>query len=168
MKAVYGLYPDAATAQQAVDRLRAEGVVMDRITILTPYPIEGSEFFERDARTAMWWYASLGGVAGLSAATGLLWVGETSWPLNVGGLPTFAWWPNLIIMFEMTMLGAILATVATLVVSARLGRGSVLHDSAVSDGLILVGVEQPSATQVPMLRRALEAPSGPAAVRAID
>ena len=40
--------------------------------------------------------------------------------MNVGGLPIFAWWPNLIIIFELTMLGAITATVVTLVVSALL------------------------------------------------
>ena len=55
----------------------------------------------------------------LGVSFGLAWITETSWPMNVGGLPTFAWWPNLIIVFELTMLGAILATVATLVVSAR-------------------------------------------------
>ncbi len=35
-------------------------------------------------------------------------------------------------MFELTMLGAILATVATLAVSARLGPGSKLYDPEVS------------------------------------
>ena len=35
-------------------------------------------------------------------------------------MPIVAWWPNLIIIFELTMLGAILATVVTLFVTALL------------------------------------------------
>ena len=33
---------------------------------------------------------------------------EMSWPINVGGLPIFAWWPNLIIIFDVviTLVGA--------------------------------------------------------------
>ena len=38
---------------------------------------------------------------------------------QTGNMPIVAWWPNLIVMFELTMLGAILATVITLFVSAR-------------------------------------------------
>ena len=51
-------------------------------------------------------------------------------------------WPNLIIIFEMTMLSAILATVVTLLVSAGIpSRGGKIYDPEVSDGYILVGVE---------------------------
>jgi hypothetical protein len=55
------------------------------------------------------------------------------------------------------MLGAIVATVATLVVTARLGRPSVLYDPEVSDGKILVGIEDPPDTAVPDLKTALGA-----------
>jgi hypothetical protein len=79
----------------------------------------------------------------MATALGLAWITETWWPIDVGGLPAFAWWPNLIITFELTMLGAIIATVATLVVTASLGRGGRLYDGEVSDGKILVGVENP-------------------------
>jgi hypothetical protein len=89
----------------------------------------------------MWWIACGGGLLGMSTGLGLSWLTETSWPIDVGGLPIFAWWPNLIITFELTMLGAILAAVVTLIVSARLGRSSTIYDPAVSDGMILVGVE---------------------------
>jgi len=105
--------------------------------------MENHDFGQRDKATWMWWIACGGGLVGMATAFGLAWLTETSWPMNVGGLPIFAWWPNLIIIFELTMLGAILATVATLVVSADLGRRSRLYDPEVSDGKILVGVENP-------------------------
>ena len=141
MKAVYGLYATGQAAQQAVNRLRAAGVADRDITIMSPQPMEDFEFGHMNRKTWMWWIACGGGLLGMSTGLGLSWLTETSWPIDVGGLPIFAWWPNLIITFELTMLGAILAAVVTLIVSARLGRSSTIHDPAVSDGMILVGVE---------------------------
>ncbi len=162
MSAVYGLYPDGQSAQQAVNRLRAAGIVDHDITVISAQPMEEYEFGQRDKATWMWWFACLGGLVGMSAGYGLAWVSEVSWEINTGGLPVFAWWPNLIIMFELTMLGAITATVATLVVSALLpSRGSTLYDPEVTtDGKILVGVENPPEGSVRDLEQSLGAPPG--------
>ena len=157
MSSIYGLYDDGSAAQAAVDALRACGTPDESITIATPYPMDGFEFFHRDARTWMWWVACAGSALGLTAGAALLWVGETRWPIDVGGLPTFAWWPNLIIMFELTMLGGILATVVSLVVTAGFGRTTPPYDAAVSDGLILVGVAPATTDSVPALERTLVA-----------
>ena len=168
MSAVYGLYADGQSAQQAVNRLRAAGIVDRDITVISAQPMEEYEFGQMEKTTWMWWFACLGGLVGMFTGFGLAWLTETSWPMNVGGLPIFAWWPNLIIMFEMTMLGAIIATVATLVVSALLpSRGRTLYDPEVTTGgKILVGVENPPAGSVPDLERSLAAPPG-ASVRRI-
>jgi len=157
VKAVYGLYPDGRAAQQAVNRLRAAGFADRDITVLSPQPMEDYEFGRRDKATWMWWIACGGGLVGMATALGLTWLTEMSWPIDVGGLPSFAWWPNLIILFELTMLGAIVATVATLIVTARLGRRSGLYDPAVSDGKILVGIEYPPDGAVAELETALGA-----------
>lgn len=161
MRAVYGLYPNGDSAQQAVNRLRAAGIVDRDITVISSQPMEDYEFGEMDKATWMWWIACLGGLIGMSAGLGLSWLTETSWPMNVGGLPTFAWWPNLIITFELTMLGSILATVATLIVTAFLpGKGRNLYDPEVTDGQILVGVEDPPEGSIPNLQATLGAPPG--------
>jgi ActD protein len=160
VKAVYGLYPTGQAAQQAVNRLRTAGVSDREITIMSSQPMEDFEFGHMGGKTWMWWIACGGGLLGMATADGLAWLTEMSWPINVGGLPTFAWWPNLIIIFELTMLGAILATVITLVVSARLGRTSTIYDPAVSDGKILVGVEETSDARVRELEAALRAVAG--------
>ena len=160
MKAVYGLYPDGASAQQAVNRLRAAGLADREITILSAQPMEDFEFGHIDSKNYLWWIACLGGVIGNAIGFFLTWLTETSWPINVGGLPTYAWWPNLIIIFELTMLGAILATVIGLVVTAGLGRMKGLYDPEVSDGAILVGVENPAADKTEDLHKALQASPG--------
>ncbi len=160
VKAVYGLYPDGHSAQQAVSRLHAAGVHDRDITIQSAQPMEDFEFGHRDKATWMWWIACGGGLVGMASALGLSWLTEMSWPIDVGGLPIFAWWPNLIITFELTMLGAILATVITLVVTARLGRRSTIYDAEVSDGKILVGVTNPAESAIADLEAALGAPKG--------
>ena len=161
MKAVYGLYRDGQAAQQAVNRLRAAGIADRDITVISAQPMEDYEFGHMDKATWMWWLACLGGLIGMSVGFGLTWVTETAWPMDVGGLPIYAWWPNLIIIFELTMLGAITATVATLVVSGvAADPGRALYDPEVTDGNILVGVENPSPTSVSDLEMALSAPPG--------
>jgi hypothetical protein len=161
MKAVYGLYSDGGSAQQAVNRLRAAGIANRDITVISAQPMEEYEFGQMDKDTWMWWLACLGGLIGMAVGFGLTWLTETSWPIVVGGLPIYAWWPNLIIIFELTMLGAITATVATLAVSALLpSRGGKLYDPEVTDGSILVGVENPAPSSVSELETALGAPAG--------
>jgi hypothetical protein len=147
MSAVYALYPDGHQAQRAVDRLRAAGLGDDDITVISGQPMEDFEFGEMHKSTYIWWIACAGGLIGFALSTWLAWVTETSWRLNTGGMPVVAWWPNLIVMFELTMLGAILATVVTLIVTAGLGRRRpALYDPEVSKGKILVGVEGARAT----------------------
>src|SRR5260221_13498050 len=105
----------------------------------------------------MWSPAPGGGVGGLAAAGWLTSMPETSWPIQTGNMPIVSWWPNMIIMFEMTMLGAILATVLTLLVSGGLlRRRPLLYDPEVTDGKILVGVEDATETAMPELERALK------------
>jgi hypothetical protein len=160
MKAVYGLFGDGQSAQQAINRLRAAGIPEGEIVVMSSHPMEEYEFGHKDSKTWIWWIACAGGLVGMAAAFGLSWLTEMSWPINVGGLPTFAWWPNLIIIFELTMLGAIIATVATLVVTAGLGRRPSFYDPEVSDGKILVGVANPSDGAVRDLQAALAAQGG--------
>ena len=144
MKAVYGLYVDPHSAQQAVTNLRSAGIADKDITVISSEPFEHFEFGHRDAKTAMPWIAAGAGIIGLVLTYFLLAASQESWPLVTSGMPIVPLWTNLIIIFEMTMLSAILATVITLLITAGLpSRGGKLYDPEVSDGYILVGVENP-------------------------
>ena len=158
MSAVYALYSDPDAAQRAVDGLHAAGLDDSRITILTGEPFEEHAFAHRDKATWIWYIASVGGLLGLLGSTWLTRMTELAWPLQTGNMPIVAWWPNLIVIFEMTMLGAILSAVITLIVTAGLMRkGPALYDPAVTDGKILVGVENPPEANLPAVERALMA-----------
>ena len=159
MSAVYALYPSPDAAQRAVNGLRAAGIADGRITILSAEPFEEHEFAHRDKATWMGWIALGGGIVGLAFATWLARFTELAWPLKTGNMPIVSWWPNLIIMFELTMLFAILAAVLTLLVTARLpGRRPALYDPGIMDGKILVGVDNPA--DAALVERALSAPGG--------
>ena len=145
MSAIYGLFSSPGAAQRAVNMLHAAGVSDDRITIVSGEPYEEHEFAQRDKGTWMWYFATAGGFAGLAFAAWLTRMTELAWPLPTGNMPIVAWWPNLIIVFELTMLGGILSAVVTLLVTAKLpSKRTGLYDRAIMDGNILVGVTDPS------------------------
>ena len=144
MTALYGLFATPELAQQAVDRLRAAGVQDGEITIQSSEPLQDHEFGSRDRETLMPWNAVLGGTIGLAAGYFLTSITQQSWPINTGGMPIVTNWSNLIIVFELTMLGAVFASVATLLISARLpSRLPKFYDKEISSGKILIGVASP-------------------------
>lgn len=160
MKAIYALYPNGQSAQEGINRLRGVGLADRDITILSAQPMEDFEFGHIDSKNGLWWLAGGGALAGLLLGYWLT-VTVNSWPMNVGALPVYAWWPNLVVIFEVTMFGAILTAVASLLVTGSLpGRGEKLYDPAVTSGQILVGVENPAAASVDEYEKALRSPAG--------
>jgi molybdopterin-containing oxidoreductase family membrane subunit len=161
MKAVYALYTEPADVQKAVDNLRAAGVAEPQIVVISSEPIEEYEFSHRDKATWLYSIAAAGGAVGLAFSTWLTRMSELAWPLQTGNMPIVSWWPNMIVMFELTMLGGILATVVTLFITAKIpSREPKLYDPKVSDGRILVGIENPPAASVAAIEQALVAGGG--------
>lgn len=156
MKAVYALYTDPDAAQQAVEALRGLGVKERDIVVMSSEPFEEYEFSHRDKATWLHWIAGAGGVTGMVAGYLLTSTTQQLWPLTTSGMPIVSTWPNTIIVFEMTMLGAILATAVSLLITASLpSRLSVLYDPAVTLGYILVGVNRPDELLASRLDEAL-------------
>ena len=144
MKGIYALYSSPESAQRAVDGLRAAGIPARSITILSSEPLEEYEFARRDRATWMPWIAGMGAAGGLACGYYLASVTQNLWPIDTGGMPIVSNWTNLIVMFELTMLGAVLATVMTLLVSAKIpGRRPEFYDPEISEGKILIGVANP-------------------------
>jgi Alternative complex III, ActD subunit len=158
VRSIYGLYSDPDTAQRAVDRLRGAGATDPAIVVISSEPFEEYEFSHRDHETWMFWIAGGGGATGFAFAYWLTSVTQQLWPLNTAGMPIVSGIPNAIVIFETTMLGAILATVITLLISARLPtRQEHMYDPEVSDGYILVGIENPEESNLDAYHAALEA-----------
>jgi hypothetical protein len=167
VKAIYGLYSNPDAAQHAVESLRNAGVPDRQITVLASQPYEEYEFSHRYKQTWLFWIAAGGGALGLLIGLGLAYMTETLWPLVTGGMPIVAWWPNIIIMFELTMLGSIIATVVSLLIMTELPSiRSRVYDPEVSEGKILVAVENPIDAELGALERTFKA-SGIAEVKMV-
>ena len=156
MKAVYALYSTGDAAQRAVNSLRAAGYGDHDITVISGAPMEEYEFSHIGRHSFQWYIACGGALLGFLGSTWLTTFAEKDWPIIVGNMPVVAWYPNLIVIFEMTMLGAIVSTVATLIITASLGRKMPkLYDPEVTNGKILVGIASPKDASGADVERAL-------------
>lgn len=161
MKAIYALYSRGDDAQRAVNGLRAAGYEDHDITVITPAPMEEFEFSHIGRHSYQWYIAVGGGLVGLTFSSWLTRFAAMDWPISVGNMPIVALFPNLIVIFELTLLGAILSTVATLIITAGLGRKRPkLYDPEVTNGKILVGIETPRDASGADVERALLAAPG--------
>ena len=156
MKALYAMYPDPDSAQDAVERLRSAGVSDQRILVISSEPFEEYEFSHRDKPTWIFWIAAAGGATGLILGYLLASTTQKAWPIVTGGMPIVAMWPNIVVMFEMTMLGAILATVLSLFIMAKLPAFATIYDPEVSEGKILVAVENPTPDSIQKLQETFQ------------
>ncbi len=157
MTAVYALYDTPEAAQNAVNGLRAAGVPDGEIMIMSSEPLDNYEMGQKDSHTNMRWIALAGGLTGLGSGVALTSFTQMDWPLVTGGMPIITSLTNLIPIFELTMLGAVLATVVTLLITAGLpGRKSRIYDPAVSEGKILVGIEDQQDFTTADLERTLQ------------
>lgn len=149
MNAIYGLYPDPDSAQRAfnvLERAQSELGFQDRdIAVLSGEPYEEYGFGQREHKTRMPWLAALGGLAGGLSGWWFVAFSQKSYPMTTGGMHLVTKWSNGIITYELTMLGAILTTLFTLLITARIPdwRGRKLYDPAISNGKILIGVTNP-------------------------
>lgn len=156
MKAIYGLYPNPDAAQRAVNGLRASGIADKDIAVMSSEPLPNHEFGAKDKETHLPLIATAGGVLGCIGGFAMTSFTQLDAPLITGGMPVVSIWTNLVIIFELTMLGAILATVATLLATAGLSfRVPDFYDPEVTHGKILIGVANPPADRISALEEAL-------------
>jgi hypothetical protein len=156
--AVYGLYAAPDAAQRAYTALVRAGVAERDITVVSAEPFEAFEFSQRDHSLLLFRLAAVGGLVGFIGAVSLVAGTELAWPIDVGGMPIVAWWPNLVIIFELTMLSAILTTVVSLLITGGMPSrvAGALYDPEVSDGRILVGVPLTGGRVADDIKRALD------------
>jgi hypothetical protein len=145
MDATYGLFSSSAAARLALAALRtgspALGIKQESIIVISSVPLEGEGLGWNEQRSRMPWLAVLGGLAGGTTGFALASLTQRAYPLPTGGMPILAPWPTGIVMYELTMLGAILTTIVTFLITARLPRyKDRIYDPEVSYGKVLVGV----------------------------
>ena len=145
---IYGSFADPSSADRGLKVLRDAGVRSEKLLVMSPEPFEEYEFARADRKTPMPWIAAAGALTGGTCGFLLARYVQIAYPAHLisGGMPLVAKWPSGIITYELTMLGAILTTAVTLLITAKLLHWKLdIYDPEISFGKILIGVVDPSA-----------------------
>ena len=132
-----GIYQQPDDVAEGVTRLRQAGFTDNDFDVLsgTPYP-EGT-FGERIAAHKLFIFPLIGAICGFSVGLLITAGTQLSYPMVTGGKPILSIPPMLIIMYEGTMLGAIIFTVIGVIFESRLPRfGLGVYDSRITEGYI--------------------------------
>jgi len=139
-----GLFPDPEQAAGAMTQLKDNGFPAEDLDGYSGSPFPEGSFGEHEPETRLFMFPLVGALIGF--ALGLLWTAGTqiSYPLVTGGKPLLSIPPMTIIMYENTMLGAIIFTVLGVLFESRLPRRSMgLYDERITEGYIGVIVDCP-------------------------
>ncbi len=150
-----GLFEEVDQAADAFTRLREAGFGDVDLEVIssTPYP-EGA-FGDAPVKHRLFTFPFAGAACGF--IIGLAWIvgAQVSEPLITGGKPIVAVPAIIQILYEATLLAAVLFTVIGVFFESRLPDGIGLYDVRIADGLIGVSVLATDQTMLPA-RQALE------------
>jgi hypothetical protein len=142
---IYGLFPGPDAADRGLRALRAAGVAQEKILVMSSEPYDGYSFTRAEHKTLMPWLAAAGGILGGTCGYLLAYWTQVAYPITVGNMPRISSYPTAIVTYELTMFGAVLTTVVTLLITARLARSRPEpYDPEISNGKILIGVADPA------------------------
>jgi hypothetical protein len=129
-------------ARSAIRRLLQSGVDPESMEVMTSQPIHGEPFLPEKKPSKLRTWALVGAAAGMIGGCALATITALNYPLVKGGMPIVAPWTVGLITYETTMLGAVLATLAGLLVELRLPNFKNLpYDPSVVDGGVVVAVK---------------------------
>lgn len=137
-----GLFHEATPTADTLEQLAALGVEESKITVMSDVPYRPEILGRRPTYERLFLTALIGALGGL--VTGLfLTVGTPILtPVHVGGQPVIPIPPTLIIVFELTMLGTMLATFAGLIAESRFPAfGRSVYDHRITEGHIGILVQ---------------------------
>jgi hypothetical protein len=139
-----GVFPEAQQVADAMTTLKNDGFPVEDLDIYsgTPYP-EGA-FGEHEPQHRLYVWPFIGAICGFTVA--LLFTAGTqiSYPLVTGGKPILSIPPMTVIMYEGTMLGALVFTVLGVLFESRLPKRKVgLYDARITEGYLGILVSCP-------------------------
>jgi hypothetical protein len=97
-------------AAEAIDRLRKLGVRDKEISVVSGVPYNSKILDRHPPRTIVPYFSLAGAGGGFATAIGLNVISTWQYPLTVGGMPLIPIPTTIVIIFELTMLGMLLAT----------------------------------------------------------
>ena len=121
-RSVLGLYTEEDSAADALDNLRDAGFGEGEYDILTGTPYPEGTFGEAEPQHKLYRWPLIGAACGFTIALLITAGTELAYPLIPGGKPILSIPAMAIIMYEGSMLGAIIFTVIGIIFESRLPR----------------------------------------------
>ena len=146
-RSVLALYGDADSAAQGARGLRDAGFTNDDYEVMTGNPYPEGAFGEHVKKNKLFRFSLFGAFIGFSTAFFFVFATQAAFPLVTGGKPILAIPASMIIMYEFTLLFAMIFTVLGVIFESRLPRPSgpgPLYDTRITLGYIglLVTVDE--------------------------
>jgi len=108
----YGLLGEFSSPDALLEAAKAmRGFGYARLEAYSPYPVEGLDDVLGFHDTRVRWLGLIGGLVGAAVAFGLQFYTNYDWPIDVGGRPVYAVPAFLVVVFELTILFAVLVPV---------------------------------------------------------
>ena len=121
-KSVLGLYTEEDSAADALDNLRDAGFEEGEYELLTGTPYPEGTFGEAEPEHHLFRWPLIGAACGFTGGLIITAGTQMAYPLITGGKPILSIPPMAIIMYEGTMLGAIIFTIIGIIFESRLPR----------------------------------------------
>jgi len=138
---ILGLYDNPDAAADALDALNDAGFNSNNFDVLTGTPYPEGAFGEHVPQHRLFRFPLFGAIVGLTLSVFLTTSTQIVYPLVTGGKPILSIFAMLIIMYEMTMLSAVITTVIGILFESRLPNISMnVYDTRITEGLIGVSL----------------------------
>lgn len=140
-RSVLGLFSDEDSAADAMDALKEGGFAQKEYEVLTGVPYPEGTFGEAEPVHKLYRFPLVGAASGFIVGILLTAGTQLAYPLVTGGKPILSIPPMAIIIYEGTMLGAIIFTVVGIIFESRLPRLFMgAYDTRITEGYIGVAV----------------------------
>ena len=136
-RAILGLYRDADGVAKALDGLKAAGFPLANVRTLTDSPYPEGAFGEEPEHHRLYVFPFVGAMCGFAMGLLITISTQLSFPIVTGGKPLLSIPPMINIIYEGTMLGAIIFTVAGILFESRLpDLSGAPYDPRISEGYL--------------------------------
>jgi hypothetical protein len=136
-QSMLGIFSDPDAVARAVEGLRAAGVPGTDVEVLTDSPYPEGAFGEDHHRHRLYVFPFVGAACGLAVGLMLTISTQISYPMITGGKPVLSIPPMINVMYEGTMLGAILFTIIGIIFESRLPNlGPAPYDPRITEGYL--------------------------------
>tara|TARA_Y100001936_G_C16042941_1_gene652772 strand:+ start:1025 stop:1531 length:507 start_codon:yes stop_codon:yes gene_type:complete len=134
---ILGLFQQPEPAADAMDGLKEAGFELGTFDVLTGTPYPEGAFGEHVPQHRLFRFPAFGAIIGFTLSIFLTAVTQLAYPLVTGGKPILSIFAMLIIMYEMTMLAGVIATVIGIIFESRLPNLKPgVYDTRITEGWI--------------------------------